>query len=241
MEPLYNLDAIRQEFSGRLVLDLPALTLESHKLYAISGANGAGKSSLLQILAFLTPPSSGRLSFAGNTVDAGSDLVALRRRVTLLAQSPYLMRGTVADNVAYGLRVRGIGAKERQERIRNALAEVGLTDFSERRANALSGGEQKRVALARALVLNPEVLLLDEPCCSLDSGSAARIEMVLRQLPRRGTSVIFSTHDPQQSHRLGAVSLHLAEGRLTAPPSHSKPTSRQEKSPWLSVLMMQEA
>ena len=218
MEPLYNLHAIRQQFGDRLVLDLPALTLESQRIYAISGANGAGKSSLLQLLAFLALPCSGRVAFSGSAVDAKSDLVALRRRVTLLSQSPYLLRGSVADNVEYGLRLRGVAANERLERVRTALAEVGLIDFAGRRASALSGGEQQRVALARALVLKPEVLLLDEPCSSLDAGSAARIEMILCQLPRRGTSVIFSTHDLRQSQRLGAVNLHLAAGRLVASP-----------------------
>lgn len=241
MEPLYDLRALRQEYGSRTALDLPALTLESQRLYAVTGANGAGKSSLLQILAFLALPHSGTLAFAGKEVAAQSDLVALRRRVTLLAQSPFLLRGSVAENVEYGLRVRGVAAGERQDRVRSALAEVGLSDFAERRARALSGGEQQRVALARALVLKPEVLLLDEPCSSLDSGSTARIEMILRQLPRRGTSVIFSTHDLQQGARLGAVNLHLAEGRLVTPPVIAPTSSRQEKSPWLSVLMMQEA
>jgi tungstate transport system ATP-binding protein len=241
MKPLYDLHGIRQEFGNRTVLDLPALTLESQRLYAVTGANGAGKSSLLQILAFLAQPKSGTLTFAGSAVETGSDLVALRRRVTLLSQSPYLLRGSVAENVDYGLRVRGIAAHERQSLVRLALAEVGLTDFSERRARALSGGEQQRVALARALVLKPEVLLLDEPCASLDSGSAARIEMILRQLPRRGTSVIFSTHDPQQGGRLGAINLHLAAGQIVSPPVIPPISLRQEKSLWLSVLTMQEA
>lgn len=241
MESLYTLHAVRQQYGDRLVLDLPLLTLERRTLYAVTGANGAGKSSLLEILAFLAVPSRGQLHFSGNAVEPGSNRVALRRRVTLLAQSPYLLRGSVADNVEYGLRVRGVADSERQVRVRRALDEVGLADFAARRACALSGGEQQRVALARALVLQPEVLLLDEPCASLDSGSAARIETILRQLPRRGTSVIFSTHDAQQGKRLGAVNLHLDQGRLVAPPLAAPHSNRQEKSRWLSPLTLQEA
>lgn len=241
MESLYDLRAIRQEYGNRLALDVSSLTLNPQTIYALTGANGAGKSTLLQILAFLARPSSGLLTFAGRSIGAKDDLHEFRRRVTLLAQSPYLLRGSVAENVEFGLRVRGVAPRERQDHVRNALAEVGLSDFADRRARALSGGEQQRVALARALVLKPEVLLLDEPCSNLDSGSTARIEMILRQLPRRGTTVILSTHDLQQGARLGAVNLHLAEGRIVPSPVNSPTTFRQEKSPWLSVLMMQEA
>jgi len=237
MDWLYEAQQLSFAYGGRTVLDIAELRLRRGSLYTVSGANGAGKSTLLQLLAFLTLPADGVLRFAGVGVN-NRELMKLRRRVTLLGQSPYLLRGSVRDNLEYGLKVRGLEHGERRRRIDAALAEVGLEDFAERRASALSGGEQQRVALARALALQPEVLLLDEPCASLDAASVARIETVLRSLPQRGTSVILVTHDPQQHRRLQAENLHLSAGRLTA--GHSL-TSPLERVPCLSPLTLQEA
>lgn len=238
MIPLYELHAIRQHHGERLALDLPALQLWRGRLYTISGVNGAGKSTLLQLLALLRLPTSGNLYFAGAPVMPG-DLLALRRRVTLLAQSPYLLRGSVADNVAYGLRVRGVGRAERQKRVAAALDEVGLDGFASRCVTALSGGEQQRVALARALVLEPEVLLLDEPCAGLDRGCIGRIEAVLRRRRAHGTTIILASHDPQQNDRLDGIRLHLVEGRLAGETAVYHPEV-QEQASWLSALTMQE-
>jgi tungstate transport system ATP-binding protein len=237
MNTLYELCAIRQNHGARLVLDLPELRLRRGGLYTLSGANGAGKSTLLQLLALLRPPASGSLSFAGTPVTTAV-LPRLRRRVTLLAQSPYLLRGSVADNVAFGLRIRGVPRGECRERVAAALAEVGLDGFAGRRASALSGGEQQRVALARALVLDPEVLLLDEPCAGLDRACVERIETVLCRRRAGGTTIVLATHDAQQNARLGGCNLHLVDGRLAG---MSAPPAVEEHATWLSVLTMQEA
>jgi tungstate transport system ATP-binding protein len=138
----------------------------------------------------------------------------LRRTVTLLHQTPYLGSGTVAANVAYGLSLRGIRGAERHHLVDEALAMVGLAGFSGRIARTLSGGEQRRVALARALAIKPRVLILDEPFAGLDREAAELLEDVISSLPRAGTTVILSTHDARHPRRLGGEIIALEGGRV---------------------------
>ena len=166
---MYRLQSIRKCYGSNVALDIEELTIAEGRLYTLTGANGAGKSTLLSILAFLTPPTSGEIFYAGKRVDWSQGSVEeYRRKVTLLHQSPYLFGGSVDDNVAFGLKVRGIPGEERRRRIDEALDVVGLRGFRDRKARELSGGESQRVAMARALALKPEVLLLDEPLANID-------------------------------------------------------------------------
>jgi tungstate transport system ATP-binding protein len=182
---------------------------------ALTGANGSGKSTLLHVLAFLAAPTSGRLWFGGEEVTTDR-LRALRRRVGILLQNPYLLHATVGANVEVGLRARGVARAERHAKVREALGRLGLEGFELRRAQGLSGGEAQRVALARLLVLEPEVMLLDEPTNHLDAESAARIEETVAWAHReRGVTVVLSSHDGTLAHRLGARILRMDEGRLT--------------------------
>ncbi len=216
---LYRLESIRKRYGGMEVLAIPALEIGEGGFHYLTGPNGSGKSTLLGILAFLLPPTSGNLYYSGARIEwGGVGLVALRREVTLLHQSPYLFDGTVLSNVAYGLKVRGIDGEARKTRTREALKMVGLEGFEERRARALSGGESQRVALARALALAPRVLLLDEPLANVDRESADVIRAVIAALPARGTTVIMTTHDPDVPGRLNGEAIYLEEGRLSAAP-----------------------
>jgi tungstate transport system ATP-binding protein len=162
-------------------------------------------------MALLTAPQTGSVEFAG---DKPHELARQRQKVTLVEQSPYLFKGSVEDNLSYGLRLRGIDRRERSMRIGATLAIVGLQGFEQRQAKQLSGGESQRVALARALVLKPELLLLDEPTANIDSNSLEGYETLLKGLPEFGVTVVFSTHDPSQSRRLGEEVLRLENGHL---------------------------
>lgn len=211
MQPVITLRDIRVTQGENFTLSVARLILEPRRIYALTGPNGAGKSTLLRVMALLIPPQAGSIEFAGN----GSDNLARQRhRVTLVEQSPYLFKGSVMDNLTYGLRLRGIDSKERSMRIEAALDIVGLKGFAQRRAEELSGGEVQRVALARALVLKPELLLLDEPTANIDSNSLEAYEALLGGLPEYGVTVVFSTHDPSQSRRLGEEVLRIENGRL---------------------------
>ena len=211
---MYRLQSIRKCYGSNVALDIEALTIVGGRLYTLTGGNGAGKSTLLSILAFLAPPTSGEIFYAGKRVDWNHGSVEeYRRKVTLLHQSPYLFGGSVDDNVAFGLKVRGIRGEEQRRRIDEALDVVGLRGFRDRKARELSGGEAQRVAMARALALEPEVLLLDEPLANIDRETAGLLETVIASLPARGTTVVMTTHDPDHPGRLNGESIHLEGGR----------------------------
>ena len=211
---MYRLQSIRKRYGSNVALDIEELTIVEGRLYTLTGANGAGKSTLLSILAFLAPPTSGEIFYAGKRVDWDHGSVEeYRRKVTLLHQSPYLFGGSVHDNVAFGLKVRGIRGEEQRRRIDKALDVVGLREFRDRKARELSGGEAQRVAMARALALNPEVLLLDEPLANIDRETTGLLETVIASLPAQGTTVVMTTHDPEHPGRLNGESIFLEGGR----------------------------
>ena len=211
MQPVITLNNIQVTQGDNFTLSVDSLALQPRRIYALTGPNGAGKSTLLRVMALLLSPRSGSIEFAGNEP---RDLGRQRQRVTLVEQSPYLFKGSVTDNLSYGLKLRGIDSKERSMRIGSTLAIVGLKGFEQRQAKELSGGEIQRVALARALVLKPELLLLDEPTANIDSNSLQAYETLLKGLPGYGVTVVFSTHDPSQSRRLGEEVLRLENGHL---------------------------
>ena len=211
---MYRLQSIRKSYGSNVALDIEELTIAEGRLYTLTGANGAGKSTLLSILAFLAPPTSGEIFYAGKRVDRDHGSVEeYRRKVTLLHQSPYLFGGSVDDNVAFGLKVRGIRGEEQRRRIDEALDVVGLRGFRDRKARELSGGEGQRVAMARALALKPEVLLLDEPLANIDRETTGLLEAVIASLPAQGTTVVMTTHDPDHPGRLNGESIFLEGGR----------------------------
>jgi len=212
---LYRLRSVTKRYGANVAVDIDALTIDSGRLYKLTGANGAGKSTLLGILAFLTPPSSGEILYAGERIDRKRDIVrGLRRKVTLLHQSPYLFGGTVFRNVAYGLSARGIAGEDALRAVDRALEAVGLEGFRDRDARELSGGEAQRVAMARALALDPEVLLLDEPLANIDRDAAGLLEAVIASLPSRGTTVVMTTHAPDPPAGRNAGSIVLEGGKV---------------------------
>lgn len=215
---MYRLDSIRKCYGSNVALDIDELTIYEGRLYTLTGSNGAGKSTLLSILAFLEPPTSGEIFYAGKRVDwdPGS-MEEYRRKATLLHQSPYLFGGTVYDNVAFGLKARGVKGEALQRRVDKSLDDVGLQGFRDRKARELSGGEAQRVAMARALVLEPDVLLLDEPLANVDRETTGLLETVIASLPARGTTVVLITHDPEQPDRLNGESIVLEGGKVATP------------------------
>jgi tungstate transport system ATP-binding protein len=195
-------------------LEIESLELLPHRIYALTGPNGAGKTTLLRTMALLEVPQRGTVRIA-----AGSGSLAQQRQlVTLVEQSPYLLEGSVYDNLAFGLRLRGYHGNSLNERIKATLGKVGLDGFERRKVRKLSGGEMQRVALARGLSLEPEVLLLDEPTANIDSKSLQAFETLLGNLPREGMTVVFSTHDLSQPERLGGEIIRIENGRILAGP-----------------------
>jgi tungstate transport system ATP-binding protein len=216
--PAYELDAVEYAYDGRSVLSVEHLAIGAGRITALIGPNGAGKTTLLNLLAFLVRPMAGRLSFFGGDA-AGEDPVALRRRVGWVAQNPYFLRGSVADNVELALKLRGFPHGARRPAVVSALDRVGLAGFADRPVAALSGGERQRVALARALAPKPEVLLFDEPFTYLDQGGVGLIEGIIAAYAREGgNTVIFSTHERLHGAALADDSVSLFAGKPVEAP-----------------------
>ncbi len=214
---LYNITNLKKIYGERTVLNIERLSLEKGKVYTLTGPNGAGKTTLLKMLALLSRPTSGEIEFLGERVQFNDkSLYQARKSVVLLDQNPIMFTGTVRENVAYGLKIRKMDKVETHRRVHEMLDLVGLKKFIDHDAQALSGGETKRVALARALAIEPQVLICDEPSANVDNENQ---EMILDALERanrlHGTSIIFSTHYLSQGHRLADKALLLQNGSLS--------------------------
>lgn len=206
---------LRMTFRGRTVLDVPRLEIGAGETFALLGASGAGKSTLLRLLGLLERPQTGRILFDGTPMSS-SDLIA-RRRIAAVFQKPYLLRGTVADNVAYGLRLRGVAVSERKAAVAEGLARVGLSGWGDRSALTLSGGESQRVALARALVLRPSLLLLDEPLSYLDPLLKRSLSREFAEiLAGEHVTALYVTHDQDEAAVVADRMAVMREGRIVA-------------------------
>jgi putative ABC transport system ATP-binding protein len=208
---LFELSDVHASRDGAPVLRGVNLTLKDGAT-ALLGPSGAGKSTLLRLLNRLADPERGTVSFRGEDARA-YDPRTLRRRACLVPQLPALLPGSVADNIRFGPSLMG-----RKAGVARPLELAGLTaDFAEREAVRLSVGEQQRVMLARALALEPEVLLLDEPTSALDEHTQAGIEATLAELAdRTGVSMVIVTHDRGQANRLATRIVNLRDGRVAA-------------------------
>jgi tungstate transport system ATP-binding protein len=222
--PVYRLEAVRQRYGDRTVLDVDRLDVERGETLAVIGPSGSGKSTLLRLLQFLEQPASGRLVFEEQPA-AGIPPLAVRRRITTVFQRPVMLDRSVRENLAFGLRLRGEqGYHGRIDRLLDALA---LTPLAGAHARTLSGGEVQRVAFGRALALEPDVLLLDEPTANLDPHNVRIIEQLLRAERDRGVTVVLATHQVFQARRLSHRTALLLDGRLV----EIGPTARVLDSP----------
>jgi len=213
---LYSLHNIKKNYNGRIVLDVPELNIKSGNIYTLSGPNGAGKTTLLNILGFLLPPSAGTLSFRNYAVVySEKHLRQLRKSVVLVDQHPILFSASVFKNIEFGLKVRKIPHKNRSRIIESSLERVGMEKFIHADARYLSGGETRRIAIARALACSPEVLLLDEPTADLDLESQVIIEKIILDIHRHNRiTILFCSHNISQIFRLTRKNIHLFDGRL---------------------------
>ncbi|MDX6607962.1 MAG: arginine/lysine/histidine transport system ATP-binding protein [Solirubrobacterales bacterium] len=208
---LFELDDVSYSRSGKLVLRDVSLRLPVGA-NSVVGPSGSGKSTLLRLLNRLADPDSGRVVYEGTDVRE-RDPLALRREVSLVPQLPALIDGTVHDNIAFGPRLIGHSFDAR-----SCLELAGLDPtFEGRDSSKLSVGEQQRVMLARALALQPRVLLLDEPTSALDEAARDAVEGTLRRLrARTAISIVLVTHDMEQARRLADYVVRIEEGRVTA-------------------------
>jgi tungstate transport system ATP-binding protein len=195
--------------NGRDVLQVDALAIQRGETLAVVGPNGAGKSTLLLVLAHLLRPARGEIRFDGNSLKDLNDL-EYRRKISFVFQAPLLMDMTVEQNVALGLRFRGVSKEATRQRVGRWVKAMGIEPLAKRRASQLSGGEAQRVSLARAFVLEPELLLLDEPFAALDPPTHAKLlEDMSNILKVDRKTAVFVTHNLNEaaklSHRIAVI------------------------------------
>jgi tungstate transport system ATP-binding protein len=195
------------EADGKSLLEDVSFTVPVGGITAIVGPNGAGKSLTLRLCHGLIMPTSGTVRW-----QAGGGAVAGRKRHAMVFQRPVMLRRSVKANLAHALAAVGTG--DRPRRVTAALERFGLTDLAERPARLLSGGEQQRLAIARAWSLAPEILFLDEPSSQLDPGATRQIESIIAALAAEGMTILMSTHNLGQARRLSHRILFLNKGRL---------------------------
>lgn len=213
----YHLQNITKSYGSKAVLDINDFTISSGIITALIGPSGSGKSTLLRLLNCLEAPDSGSMNILGLDLPANSTKIdiTMRRRMAMVLQKPVLFNSSVFDNVAYGLKIRKIPETQIRKSVIDMLEFVGLADKSERHAKTLSGGEAQRASLARALVINPDILLLDEPTANLDPANVLAIEDLVKKAKQAwSTTIVIVTHNMFQAKRLADRAALLLDGSV---------------------------
>jgi tungstate transport system ATP-binding protein len=215
---MYLLEALNleQNFRRRRVLKDITLRITSEEIFALIGPTGSGKSTLIRLLDLLEVPSSGQIFFAGTDVTSSKhQRLEARRRMAYVQQKPFIFAMSVFDNIAYGLKLRHVNKEVIRDKVENMLNLVDMVEHRYRNAKTLSGGETQRIAIARALITDPELLFLDEPTANLDPISKNKVEEVLAHAIREHkTTVVMTTHDMSQGQRLAGRIGVLIDGEI---------------------------
>ncbi len=207
---------IWKEYDGNPVLKDCSVSFEKSGIYVLMGHNGSGKSTFLRICSLLEEPEKGEVNYFSGQELMKKDM-GLKRRITLVLPGVGIFNATVSSNMAYGLRIRGLDNKEISERVDRYLDLLGLFHKREQNALTLSSGERQRLGIARAMVIEPDILFLDEPTASVDLGNSEIIEEMILNMKKKGQpTVIITTHDVSQAHRLADSLLTLKEGRIVS-------------------------
>jgi len=213
--PVLESRSLQVRMGGALILDVPSLSVTEGEILSLIGPNGAGKTTLLQALSHLVPSSHGDIYFRGHKIGSNHSVIQFRRKLAMVFQEPLLFDTTVVENVASGLRIRGIKGPEIRAIAALQMARFGISHLADRSAKTLSGGEAQRTSLARAFATRPEILFLDEPFASLDPPTRESIiddlERVLRET---GITTVMATHDRYEAIRLSDRIAVMNGGRI---------------------------
>jgi tungstate transport system ATP-binding protein len=209
-----SLREIQKSYNGKEVLNGCSHSFEKGCLHALIGPNGSGKSTLLRICGLVEKPDNGEVVFKQDTLEIDCTLV-LRRKISLVFSKGGLFNTTVFKNTSYGLKIRGLGAKQRAAIVENILNKVGLWKKRKQNARTLSAGEGQRLAIARAFVVDPEIILIDEPTDSLDPANTVIIEdLISKMLKDKNRTIIMATHNMFQAQRLSDRVVFMHEGNM---------------------------
>ncbi|UCE90180.1 MAG: ATP-binding cassette domain-containing protein [Pseudomonadota bacterium] len=231
------LEGVRKQFAGRTVLDVSRFVIAPSCCTFLAGDNGAGKTTLLRIAAGLDAPDQAAVTIDGCCRDWAAAQKQLQGNVIYFHQVPYLFDSTVADNIAYGLRFAMRSRAAIRQRVDAALDWAGLGHLAERNARQLSGGERQRVALVRAWVLAPRVLLLDEPLSAIDAHARAQTVDLIRRLKHDGAGLVITGHQAEALMPVVDERLHLQHGELSqADTTHAAGSRHQRGAPPLVLV-----
>jgi tungstate transport system ATP-binding protein len=201
-EALLALRNVEVRYGSVAVLKVPALSVDRSEILAVIGPNGSGKSTLIRVMGLLQQPERGEVQFDG-AKESRRDALSVRRRIATVFQEPLLLNATVYENATLGLKLRGFGRKSAAQRVQPWLERFGIEHLAQRRARSLSGGEAHRTSLVRALALDPELLLLDEPFSALDPLTRERLLLELQSVLREtAITTVFVTHDRNEAFML---------------------------------------
>ena len=215
---ILRMDSVSKSYNGAEVLHDISLEIDSGERIVFIGPSGCGKTTILRLIAGFIAPDRGNVSLNGKRVSEGSRILIPPERRNLgmvfqdLALWPHL---TVKGNIEFGLKARGVEKSDREQQIRKILNLVDMAEYPDRKPGELSGGQQQRIALARALVLEPEILLMDEPLSSLDTELNIRIRNeILRLQKELGFTLLYVTHNIDEAHSLASRIIHVKHGRI---------------------------
>ena len=215
MTALLKLQDVKKRFGEHTLFDIPALEINAGTAYVLTGPNGSGKSTLLRILGGLETAEIGRAEFHGQSLAFSPYPHILRQSIVYVHQHPVMFSTSVADNIGYGLRARGFSARDCDTLVEDAMAWAGVSHLRQHKPETLSGGEKQQVALARAKVLNPELLLLDEPTASLDGTAREQVVALLPDLAKSGGAIVMASHDQGLISLSGLRHMDLRDGFMT--------------------------
>lgn len=205
---------LQHRYGKRTVLSIAEISLAEGQITALVGPNGCGKSSLLRLLAFVEQPAGGEITLAGRNIRSAADRRWARARVTLVEQRPFLFRGTVRENLRYGLALHGITRTDVSSRIEETLERLNASQLAGRDARSLSEGEVQLVAVVRALSLRPDVLLLDEPASAADRGTAQQLYAMLEADRSAGMTICLASHQLEDAYRWSDKIVAMSGGRI---------------------------
>ncbi len=210
---LFQIRHLEKSYETGFSLSIEHLDVRTGQLLGLLGPTGAGKSTLLKLLAGVDKPTGGQIRFGNAVVSQGGLPIALRRNIVMVHQRPLLLRGTVKQNVAYSLRLRGV--RDRSCPVGQVLKRLGLADIADQPSHNLSGGQVQLVAVARALVARPAALVLDEPTAHLDPAHVALVEQAVQRFQTEtGATVVWATHNLFQARRIARRTALLLDGQL---------------------------
>lgn len=212
--PILALRGLRKQYGERMILDDIDLDLQAGTICVLTGVNGSGKSTLLRILAGLETATLREARFDGQPMTLTPYPIELRKAIGYVHQHPVLFATSVSRNIAYGLTGRGLSRSVWQDKVDAAIAWAGVAHVRDISPDRLSGGERQRIALARAEILEPRLLLLDEPTSNLDGPAREQVLALIQSLARKGRSVLVVGHDRDIINLAGTSRLKLRDGTL---------------------------